>query len=401
MSDTRQQQDKLAVEATGLTKIYTDFWQRPRVKALNGLDLNIRQGAVFGLLGPNGSGKSTTVKLLLGLLYPSRGSLKVLGASPRDVAIKRRIGYLPEESNLYQYLTGREMLDFLGSLFKIPAAERRNRTAQLLTMVGLEHAGDRYVGEYSKGMARRIGIAQALINDPDLVILDEPTVGLDPIGCREVKDIIVKLKSRGKTVILSSHLLADVEDVCDEVSILYGGRVRAQGSLREILKVKGKTRLVMPELSPALLERVVTVLREQYGDSDIEVDHPAMNLDEFFLEVVNQARSAQEDTSGVQAGGAIPGYLSGEAAAEEAERQKLLKALAGDSEPAAKPETGEPDKAAPAAAPQVDAGRLVALADLPPAAETTAGAPAAAEPADKAAANEKLLQLLNDPKKKG
>ena len=225
---------------------------------MDNVDFEVRRGEVFGLLGPNGSGKSTTVKLLLGLLYPTRGHIEVFGHSPRHVATKSRIGYLPEESYLYRYLDSRETLDFFGNLFR-PAAgrPRRTRTEQLLEMVGLSQTRTRAVGEFSKGMQRRIGLAQALINDPDLVILDEPTSGLDPIGCREVKDLILALARRGKTVILSSHLLADVEDVCDRVVIYYGGRVQAMGTLKELLATPDAVRITTPALSRETMERVL------------------------------------------------------------------------------------------------------------------------------------------------
>jgi len=319
------------VEARGLTKVFRDFWGRPKAYAVNGIDLVVRPGQVFGLLGPNGSGKSTTVKLLLGLLYPTRGSVRVLGESPRNVWAKRRVGYLPEETYLYRYLSAAETLDFFGALFRIPPAERRRRCDQLLEMVGLARARDRAVGEFSKGMARRIGLAQALINDPDLVILDEPTSGLDPIGCREMKDVIRLLAARGKTVILSSHLLADVEDVCDEIVILYGGRIRARGALRDVLTVKDKTRLTMPRLEPEVLQKVINILREHLSDdgAEIVVDQPTMSLEEFFLDVVRKAREASLETSGVQAGGRIAEYLRGGESAEapsEAE-QRILAAL--------------------------------------------------------------------------
>ncbi len=219
-SATRHTQPAETIVAVrGLTKIFKDFWGRPKAKAVDNVDFEVRRGEVFGLLGPNGSGKSTTVKMLLGLLYPTKGHVEVFGHSPRHVSTKSRIGYLPEESYLYRYLDSNETLDFFGSLFDLPTNERRRRAEQLLEMVGLNQVRRRMVGEFSKGMQRRIGLAQALINDPDLVILDEPTSGLDPIGCREVKDLILALARRGKTVILSSHLLADVEDVCDRVVI--------------------------------------------------------------------------------------------------------------------------------------------------------------------------------------
>ena len=226
---------EVVVSVRGLTKVFKDFWGRPKARAVDNVDFEVRRGEVFGLLGPNGSGKSTTVKLMLGLLYPTKGHIEVFGHSPRHVATKSRIGYLPEESYLYRYLDSHETLEFFGNLFRLPRKDRQDRAEQLLEMVGLSQTRMRAVGEFSKGMQRRIGLAQALINDPDLVILDEPTSGLDPIGCREVKDLIVALARRGKTVILSSHLLADVEDVCDRVVIYYGGKVQAMGTLKELL----------------------------------------------------------------------------------------------------------------------------------------------------------------------
>ncbi|MGC8989440.1 MAG: ABC transporter ATP-binding protein, partial [Verrucomicrobiia bacterium] len=204
----RRVSDDIVVSVRGLTKIFKDFWGRPKARAVDNVSFDVRRGEVFGLLGPNGSGKSTTVKMILGLLYPTKGIIEVFGHSPRHVATKQRIGYLPEESYLYRYLDSAETLDFFGNLFHLPNKERRKRIEQLLEMVGLAEVRRRTIGEFSKGMQRRIGLAQALINDPDLVLLDEPTSGLDPIGCREVKDLILALARRGKTVILSSHLLA-------------------------------------------------------------------------------------------------------------------------------------------------------------------------------------------------
>ncbi|MBR2723191.1 MAG: ABC transporter ATP-binding protein, partial [Lentisphaeria bacterium] len=209
--------DSNVVSAIGLTKVFKDFWGRPKAKAVNDIDFEIKKGEVIGLLGPNGSGKSTTVKMILGLLYPTAGQLSVLGRSPQAVESKKEIGYLPEESYLYKYLTAEETLDFFGSLFDLSKEERERRIEQLLDMVGMSHARRRRVGEFSKGMARRIGLAQAMINDPEFLILDEPTSGLDPLGCKEVKDLILMLKKRGKTVLVTSHLLSDVEDVCDRV----------------------------------------------------------------------------------------------------------------------------------------------------------------------------------------
>ncbi len=296
------------IEAAGLTKIFRDFWHRPKVRAVDGLSFTVARGEVFGLLGPNGSGKSTTMKMVLGLLHPTRGRLVVAGRSPRDVRAKSRIGYLPEESYLYPYLTAGETLGFYGRLFDLGRRERRRRTDELLEMIGLQHARGRAVGEFSKGMARRIGLAQALINDPDLVVLDEPTSGLDPVGCRQMKDLILTLARRGKTVLLSSHLLADVEDVCDRIAILYNGRLQAAGPIRELLEERERCRLTLPaEVPPEALRRILDTAREILG-REPEVDHPRKDLEKFFLEVVTRAQQGAEPT-GAGPGRAVARYL--------------------------------------------------------------------------------------------
>src|SRR5512137_3012192 len=276
---------EVVVAVRGLTKVFKDFWGRPKARAVDNVDFDVKRGEVFGLLGPNGSGKSTTVKLLLGLLYPTKGHIEVFGHSPRHVATKSRIGYLPEESYLYRYLNSRETLDFFGNLFQLDKGERNNRAEQLLEMVGLSQTRTRAVGEFSKGMQRRIGLAQALINDPDLVILDEPTSGLDPIGCREVKDVILALARRGKTVILSSHLLADVEDVCDRVVIYYGGKVQAMGTLKELLATPDTLRITTPVLPRETMERVLEILRKDVAEDKVSIDTPTQNLERYFLDV--------------------------------------------------------------------------------------------------------------------
>ncbi len=321
------------IRANALTKVFRDFWNRPKARAVNEIDFEVKEGEVVGLLGPNGSGKSTTVKMILGLLYPTAGSLTVLGKSPRAVETKREIGYLPEESYLYKYLTAEETLDFFGSLFNLSKAERAARIDQLLDMVGLSHARHRRVGEFSKGMARRIGLAQAMINDPSLLIFDEPTSGLDPLGCREVKDLIMELKKRGKTVLITSHLLSDVEDICDRVVILYGGQVRAQGSLNELLTVSDSTRIVTPELSPAVTEKVLSILRENLKGENFVVDHPRRSLEEFFLEVIAKAKSESVETSGALGGG-IADYLTAasDAAEEKDEKSAVLEQLIAQPE---------------------------------------------------------------------
>ena len=297
------------VRAVGLTKVFRDFWGRPKARAVNDIDFEIRPGEVVGLLGPNGSGKSTTVKMLLGLLYPTGGKLSVFGRSPSAVETKREIGYLPEESYLYKYLTAEETLDFFGSLFDLSAADRKKRIDQLLEMVGMAHARRRRVGEFSKGMARRIGLAQAMINDPSFLILDEPTSGLDPLGCREVKDLILALKKRGKTVLVTSHLLSDVEDICDRVIILYGGKIRAQGELSELLTVSDSNRIVTPSLPQEAMEQIQEIIRKNLPAGDFTVDHPRRSLEDFFLNVINTAKRDSVETAGVVSGGKIADYL--------------------------------------------------------------------------------------------
>ncbi|HBA83117.1 MAG TPA: multidrug ABC transporter ATP-binding protein [Verrucomicrobia bacterium] len=299
------------IAADQLIKTFRDFWHRPRVQAVRGISFEVRRGEVFGLLGPNGSGKSTTLKMILGLLHPSSGALNVLGHSPRDVKTKARMGYLPEESYIYPYLTPKETLDFYGRLFDLDRSERRRRMEELLDMIGLSHARHRAVGEFSKGMARRVGLAQALINDPDLIVLDEPTSGLDPQGCRQIKDLILTLARRGKTVLLSSHLLADVEDVCDRIAILYNGRIQAQGAIRNLLEQQDLHRFTIPDIPAPQMQKLLVALREVLG-REPELDHPRRNLEQYFIDVIEQAKQSAPDPSGVTPSGRVAEYLSSE-----------------------------------------------------------------------------------------
>jgi ABC-2 type transport system ATP-binding protein len=284
-----------AVQTRGLTKDYTDFWGRPKVRALDGLDLEIRRGEVFGLLGPNGSGKTTTMKLVLGLIWPTAGEVKILGRDPRDTEVRANIGFLPEETYLHKFLTGEETLEFHGKLFDIPKLERKKRIDALLDKVGLTQARGRRIREYSRGMGRRIGLAQALINEPDLIILDEPTAGLDPIGTREVKDLIIELKTEGRTVVLSSHLLADVEDVCDRIAILHRGKACRTGSVDEILAVQDETRFTARGLSDKDAKEFERLLRAKADD--VRIDRPRETLESVFLREVrgSQAGAAPDN----------------------------------------------------------------------------------------------------------
>src|SRR5581483_2766044 len=382
---------EIVVSVRGLTKIFKDFWNRPKARAVDNVDFEVRRGEVFGLLGPNGSGKSTTVKLLLGLLYPTKGYIEVFGHSPRHVATKSRIGYLPEESYLYRYLNSRETLDFFGNLFELPRNDRHKRAEQLLEMVGLSQAHLRAVGEFSKGMQRRIGLAQALINDPDLVILDEPTSGLDPIGCREVKDLILALARRGKTVILSSHLLSDVEDVCNRVVIYYGGKIHAMGTLRDLLATPDSIRITTPALSRQTMERVLEIIRQDVASDKVQIDTPTQNLEGYFLDVVQKARHAATQTSGAMSGARVAAYLRGYAE-EKPAGDKILERLtaATPSQPAAVPVV---QKAA-----AINESKLDALtkSNEPAPAPAQPQPPASAEELQKA--NEKLASLLGKTK---
>jgi ABC-2 type transport system ATP-binding protein len=305
--------DNVVLETIELTKVFRDFWGRESVKALDSLNMAIRQGEVFGLLGPNGSGKTTCVRMILGLLFPSRGAIRLFGRPPQDVDIKKRVGYMPEESHLYSYLNGEETLDFFGRLFRLPAGERRRRTEALIDMVGLRRARKRPVGQYSKGMARRIGLAQSLINDPDFLILDEPTTGLDPIGTREMKDLILTLRDRGKTILLCSHLLADVEEICDRISILYGGKQRAVGTVTELLTSSEITQIRAPRLPDNVVSKVMEVIRAHSpGAAPVEVSAPAKRLEDYFLGVVEEARRERLVTAGAEQGTGAAAFLGGE-----------------------------------------------------------------------------------------
>ncbi len=388
---------EVVIAVRGLTKVFKDFWGRPKARAVDNVDFEVRRGEVFGLLGPNGSGKSTTVKMLLGLLYPTKGHIEVFGQSPRHVATKSRIGYLPEESYLYRYLNSRETLDFFGNLFHLSATEREKRTEQLLEMVGLTQTRTRAVGEFSKGMQRRIGLAQALINDPDLVILDEPTAGLDPIGCREVKDLILALARRGKTVILSSHLLADVEDVCDRVVIYYGGKIQAMGPLKDLLAKPDAIRITTPPLSRETMQRVLEIIRHDVVEDKIRIDTPTQNLENYFLEVVQKAKQSATETSGATAGNRVAAYLRGDAEAKPA-TDKILERL---TLPTAATQPKLEATSAPTATEKMAQAKLEALArPTEPAAPApaTTPVPEPAKPADLAKANEKLSSLLGKPK---
>ena len=372
------------IKAVGLTKVFRDFWRRARVRAVNDLDLDIQPGEVFGLLGPNGSGKSTTIKMILGLLHPTRGHVSVFGRPADDVRTKSRIGYLPEESYLYRFLNARETLDYYGTLFRLERRERRRRTEELLEMVGLRSAARRPVGEYSKGMARRIGLAQALVNDPDLLILDEPTSGLDPIGAKLVKDIILRLgRVFKKTILLSSHLLADVEEVCDRVTILYGGRIQESGKLEDILSRRDMLQITCERLTPETLEALTSLVESREGKA-VTVSTPRDRLESLFLRIVERAREQKLETAGSAPVGDIAGFLG-----TEQEGQTFLETLVKTEPVALPPAPAAPPTPQPAG---VDAALLGDLLQPP----TPAAAPVPPEAATPPARLERVDRSVLD-----
>jgi ABC-2 type transport system ATP-binding protein len=290
------EKSQFVVETFSLTKIFTDWWGRNRVIAVEDLNLKVGRNEVFGLLGPNGSGKTTVLKMLLGLLHPTKGRAIVLGGDSRDPKINAKIGFLPEESYLYPYLNARETLDFYGRLFGLNSRLRRARIDALLDMVGLAGMASRAIGTFSKGMARRIGLAQALINDPELLILDEPTSGLDPIGTRQIKDLIIELARRGKTVLLCSHLLADAEEVCGRIAILYGGHVQRQGTVDQLLKQTNKKQITTDFMDAEVVEKIKKIVESR--GSSFEITEPMQKLESFFIDIVRQAQQEKMPTSG-------------------------------------------------------------------------------------------------------
>jgi ABC-2 type transport system ATP-binding protein len=280
------------VETRKLTKVYRDFWGRAKKTALRALNLEIYRGEIFGLLGPNGSGKTTTIKLLLGLLFPTDGDAFIFGKPAADVRKNERIGYLPEESYLYRFLNADETLDFYGRLFNLAPGKRRDEADKLIKMVGLKDDRKRVLKEYSKGMRQRIGLAQALINDPELVILDEPTSGLDPIGTRWMKDLILGLRKQGKTVILCSHRLDDVQDVCDRIAILHEGELQELGEVATLLQDANRVEVQASGLPlTEELRRELTEVLQRHGGRLETFGHPTTTLEELFLRIVEESKA--------------------------------------------------------------------------------------------------------------
>jgi ABC-2 type transport system ATP-binding protein len=304
------------VTTRNLTKVYRDFWGRRKKTALNALNLDIRRGEIFGLLGPNGSGKTTTIKLLLGLLFPTSGDALVFGESALTVNKNERIGYLPEESYLYRFLNAEETLDFYGRLFNLAPDVRQKRAGELIEKVGLANDKRRILKEYSKGMRQRIGLAQALINDPEFVILDEPTSGLDPLGTRWMKDLIIDLRDQGKTVLMCSHRLEDVQDICDRIAILYDGELQELGEVKTLLKDEQRIELRAKGVGVSDdLRRELEAVIQKHGGSLETFGHPTTTLEDMFLRIVAESKArpgrrylpaADEQENGAPAQGARP-----------------------------------------------------------------------------------------------
>lgn len=290
MSTSVDDSQDIIIETRNLTKVYKDFWGRPKVNALESLDLEVRRGEIFGLLGPNGSGKSTTIKLILGLLFPTSGQALVFNKEASDVSKNERIGYLPEESYLYKFLNAEETLDFYGRLFNMSAGRRKQRVRDLIKLIDIEWAKRRQLKEYSKGMTRRIGLAQALINDPELIVLDEPTTGLDPIGTREMKDLIVRLRDQGKTILMCSHLLADVQDVCDRIAILHQGELKEMGAVENLLSVRDITQIQAKGLSDDAQQQIRKIIANDEADL-VSMENPTTTLEDLFLSIVRDSKA--------------------------------------------------------------------------------------------------------------
>ena len=277
-----------AVAVQGLTKVFPIPFRRRKLVAVRGLNLEVAPGQVYGLLGPNGSGKSTTLKIILGLVSPSAGRTAIFGRDSREVGSREAVGFLPENPYFYKYLTGEETLRFYGKLCGLHGKRLQARTAELLDLVSLEGARDRRLGGYSKGMLQRIGLAQALIQEPRLVVLDEPTAGVDPAGSREIRDLILDLKGRGITVLLSSHLLAQVQEICDRVGILAQGILVREGRVEDLLAIENQTELILENATPEILAQIEALL-DKTATRLVEKRQPQTTLERLFLEATRPA----------------------------------------------------------------------------------------------------------------
>lgn len=273
-----------AVQINHLVKEFPSPFRKSRVRAVDDVSLAIMPGEVYGLIGPNGSGKSTTMKALLGLLAPTRGSCHVFGKNSMKTDSRQEIGFLPENPYFYKHLSGEETLRFYAKLCGMRGKEVNNRVEEMLEMVSLQDARKRRIGGYSKGMLQRIGLAQALIHDPRLLILDEPTAGVDPIGSRQIRDLIVDLKARGVTVFLCSHLLEQVQEVCDHVGIIFNGKIVKEGRLEDLIAIEDQTEVVIRNASSRTLARIRAVIADAENAEFVRMGKPKTTLERLFLD---------------------------------------------------------------------------------------------------------------------
>ena len=273
-----------AISIQHLTKVFPIPFKRAKVVAVRDLSLTVEAGQVYGLLGPNGSGKSTTMKIVLGLVSPTSGRTEIFGRDSAEVESREDVGFLPENPYFYKFLTGMETLLFYGKICGLTGARLRGRAKELLALVGLENAADRRIGGYSKGMLQRIGLAQALVQEPRLLVLDEPTAGVDPAGSREIRDLILGCKARGITVLLCSHLLSQVQEICDRIGILHEGVLVREGKLHELIGVENQTEIILENATPELLAEVHAAVARANARV-VEQRQPQTTLERYFLEV--------------------------------------------------------------------------------------------------------------------
>jgi ABC-2 type transport system ATP-binding protein len=273
-----------AVRIENLTKIFPVPLRRQRVTAVRNISFEVRPGEVYGLLGPNGSGKSTTLKILLGLVTPNQGRAMIFGQDSRDYHSRRDVGFLPENPYFYKFLTAAETLRFYGKVCGMGGTALNKRIDELIHLVGLEDARDRRIGGFSKGMLQRIGLAQALIQDPRLVVLDEPTAGVDPAGSHQIRDLILDLKKRGKTVLLTSHLLEQVQEICDRVGIMARGEMIREGALADLVSVKNQTEFVIENATPEIRSQIEHLLQNSPAKL-LSTRQPQRSLESVFLEL--------------------------------------------------------------------------------------------------------------------
>lgn len=280
-----------AVSVNHLTKVFKGTLVKGAFRAVHDLSLTVQAGEVYGLIGPNGSGKSTTMKAVLGLLQPTQGSTSIFGIPSTEVASRHSVGFLPENPYFYKHLTGRETLHFYGSLCGMRGTRLKERAAEMLALTGLEDAATRRVGGYSKGMLQRLGLAQAMIHEPQLLVLDEPTAGVDPMGSRQIRDLIIGFRARGITVLVTSHLLEQMQEVCDRVGMMAHGRMVREGRLEDLIAVENQTEMVLENASPELLAKINALIRAEGGSTQVlRSGRPRTTLERLFIEATHEAK---------------------------------------------------------------------------------------------------------------